>query len=771
MGATSLLTPPQPGKPTDHQAVEAQLKAFSRRIDGVLRGQFANRRLRRMLRPMKSAAEKSQTVGFWIPSKWSLFFGGAPLLLLVPKIRVHVPILGHWAFLTEAAVAIALALAFTFELLLLPKLSLAKYRFGLMRLDHRQSEGTFPDTYLCAPVRDSRSGFNSVQWKSARGVEPGDILAAVSDAKGNGVALILLRTEGRLPVIAWFRDLYQDDVLPPLSDEVKALAHAFDESCDLFLQIGQKAERSRALRSKRSTPMVRNPEQSWRGTVLPAETQHRLMAMAADFAAGKPTAPNGLLLFGPPGTGKTLVAKALADSIGCAFFPLTLPDLKAVYVGESGERVREVWNKALAETRAVIFVDECDGVFTRRGSVNTDRNTDDVVNAFIAQWDGFSKQTTVLVVGATNRQDLIDPAVLSRFDEQVKIGMPDAVQRKEILRTALIELDTPTELPATTGELTEGLSGRDLTGIAKRLARDIGSGLSLDHALLERHASALRRQGSTETAASARWDTLVLPDPTMKDLKATAGLLAHAAIFQDKGISVPRGLLLYGPPGTGKTQIARTLANETGLHFIAASTADIKQGWLGQSGQKVRELFERARESAPALLFIDEIDIIAGTRGSNDSMQTEIIGQLLQEMDGAKASPQHVFVLAATNRIDQIDPAILSRLPKQIEIPLPDSHAVHRLLEVMLANKPLGFDLAREIANLVARAQGWSGRELRNWVEHAEQSAVIRVMETGNPASISLQLDDFRDASLSAARTAGNAQSAPGAFQPYGSKP
>jgi SpoVK/Ycf46/Vps4 family AAA+-type ATPase len=747
MGASSHVAQTQRGKPVDHQAAEAQLRDFSRRIDGKLRAQFAHRRLRRMLRPMKSAQEKSQSVALWVPSRWSLIIGAAPLLLLIPRIRTSASMAGHWPLLAGAVMAFAIVLAVVFERFVLPKLSLSKYRFALMRLEQRQNEGTFPDDYLCAPVPGNRSGFGSVQWKNARGVEPGDIVVAVSDTKDHGAALILLRTEGRLPVIAWFRDLYQEEVLPPLTDEIKALAHAFDEWCNLYLHAGQKAERSRALRSKGSAASIRDAEQSWRGTVLPAETKHRLMAMAADFAAGKPTAPSGLLLFGPPGTGKTLVAKALADSIGCAFFPLTLPDLKASYIGESGERVRELWNKALAEPQAVIFVDECDGVFTRRGSVNTDRNTEDVVSAFIAQWDGFSRQTSVLVVGATNRQDLIDPAVLSRFDEQVRIGLPDAAQRTQILQLALGELELPDVLPSTAGELTEGLSGRDLAGIAKRLARDVGNGSALDHALLERHASALRRQGSTETAANARWDTLVLPDPTMKDLKATAGLLAHAAVFQGKGISVPRGLLLYGAPGTGKTQIARTLANETGLRFIAASTADIKQGWLGQSGQKVRELFERARESAPSLLFIDEIDIIAGARGNNDSMQTEIIGQLLQEMDGAKASPQHVFVLAATNRIDQIDPALLSRLPKQIEIPLPDAQAVYRLLEIMLTGKPLAFDPTQEIAKLAAHAQGQSGRDLRHWIERAEQHAVIRAMESNDPASVSLRLEDFRETS------------------------
>lgn len=734
--------PKHSSKQTLYQAEEARLKKLSRRIDRKLRSQLAHRRLRRMLRPMRSNRESGRPVPLWIPSRWSLSLALATWLLLL-WLGIRLPIdIGHWP---AWSALLGIGLASLFELWLLPRLSALPYRFCLMRLEHRSDDHPSTDLYIRARRRDSRTGFGWTRWDRVRAVEPGDIVAAITNRQDDILAVVPLRVEGRLPVFVWVRSLYQDDVLPPLSQGTKTLAQAFDDACTQFLRIDQKAERSRALRSGQFAPPAQAPEHAWRGAILPEEVKQRLMAMAADFAAGKPSAPRGLLLYGPPGTGKTLVAKALADSIGCAFFPLTLPDLKSPYIGEGGERVKALWKKALAEPRAVIFIDECDGVFARRGGVETDQAVEEVVNAFIAEWDGFSKQTSVWVVGASNRHERIDPAVLSRFDEQVQISLPDAPQRACILQSALAELGITAEPPAAAGELSEGLSGRDLAGIAKRLARDIDAGAIFDDALLERHLSTLRRQGGTQTADAARWDTLILPETTTKELKAIAGMLAHAAAFQRRGIAIPRGLLLYGPPGTGKTQIARTLANETRLRFIAASTADIKQGWLGQSGQKVREIFERARESAPTLLFLDEIDIIAGARGGNDSFQTEIVGQLLQEMDGAKASPQHVFVLAASNRIDQIDPAVLSRLPKRIEIPLPDADAIGRLLRVMLADKPLAFDLEREITPLSARVRGWSGRDLRNWVERAEQRAVIRALENGNPESIVLQLEDFHD--------------------------
>jgi SpoVK/Ycf46/Vps4 family AAA+-type ATPase len=347
------------------------------------------------------------------------------------------------------------------------------------------------------------------------------------------------------------------------------------------------------------------------------------------------------------------------------------------------------------------------------------------------------------VVGATNRRDLLDPAILSRFGEEVEIGLPSDEQRIEILTKQLHLKGASDKLPSRAVELTQGFSGRDLENLAGRIVREHGD-KPISNEVLEKFTQSFRKQGSTGTDPNARWDRLVLSDKTLKELKTLAGLLQHAESFTQRGINVPKGLLLYGPPGTGKTQIARTLANETGLRFIAATTADIKQGYIGQSGQKVKELFERARESSPCLLFIDELDIVAPVRGASlDYITQEIIGQLLQEIDGVKAQTQRVFVLAATNRPDQIDPAVLSRFTKSIEIPLPDEHGRERLLRVLLKKKPIGFDLNEGARILARRTDGMSGRDLVNLIEYAEQTAVGRAIEEGKPDSVEIRLEDF----------------------------
>jgi SpoVK/Ycf46/Vps4 family AAA+-type ATPase len=211
---------------------------------------------------------------------------------------------------------------------------------------------------------------------------------------------------------------------------------------------------------------------------------------------------------------------------------------------------------------------------------------------------------------------------------------------------------------------------------------------------------------------------------------------------------VPRAMLLHGPPGTGKTQIARTLANESGLKFIAASSSDIKQGWLGQSGQALREIFEKARQASPALLFIDEIDVITRARGSHtDSIVNEIVGQLLQEMEGIKAQSGHVFVLAATNFPEQIDPAVRSRFVEQIEIPLPDEDCIRRLLAVLLGPpKALSFAPEEFIERVVRDGvhEGKSGRDIHAWVKQAEQSAAVRAMREGHSERVVISENDFK---------------------------
>lgn len=727
--------------PKELKLAEAELLNLSGRIDPVLRKHFANRVLRKLLVPTKNASEASKHVVLWMPSGISIAVGFVGFFFaysLLSSLK-FLPLTDWIAF------AIGIAVAWQVEHKLLPKIYFSGYRFRLMRLEGYIKNSDYPDEYISAPHSDAPSGFKKVYWKLVDRVEIGYLLVSVYDRQDNGVAILHLRTEGRLAISSWRRDLFQPDVLPPLSGEVKQLAHEFDAACDKYLAVAQKIESSRALKSSKDVPQQRNPEAVWQGVVIAPDVKTRLMSLAKHFSDGSAAASRGLLLYGPPGTGKTLIAKKLAESMGCAFFPLSLPDLKAGHIGQSGERVKELWQRALAQPRSVVFVDECEGVFGRRGGVESDSFTAEIVTAFLAQWDGFTKQTTVWVVGATNRRDLIDPAILSRFGEEVEIGLPNEQQRVDILRNEMGRKGISSGLPAEAGELTQGMAGRDLESLAGRLARE-QAGTVISAEVLARYTEAFRKQGSSKTDGNAKWENLILSDAVLKELKNTAGLLLHAEAFSKRGINIPKGMLLYGPPGTGKTQIARTLANETGLRFIAASTADMKAGFIGQSGQKVRELFERARDSAPCLLFLDELDIVAPARGSaNDSDQftKEIIGQLLQEMDGVRPNTQPVFVLAASNRIDQIDSAILSRFQKRIEIPTPDMAGRQQLLQVMLSTKPTSFDIGEAAKHLADLTSGMSGRDLRNWIEQAEQNAVGRALEQGNPEAAIILLEDF----------------------------
>ncbi|MBN9617607.1 MAG: hypothetical protein BGO25_10405 [Acidobacteriales bacterium 59-55] len=489
---------------------------------------------------------------------------------------------------------------------------------------------------------------------------------------------------------------------------------------------------------------------AWTHICLPETQKLELLRSLELFERGDAAAPHGLLLTGSPGVGKSLIGKTIADTMGCSFQPLTPTSLKMDHLGGSGQKVHETWEKARREQPSILYLDECEGVLGRRGAAETDALSTEIVQAFLSEWDGLSKTDRVLVIGATNRRDLLDDAILSRFGWEMQIKVPSEADRIRILEQELKSVGIDVSLPADFASRTQGMSGRDLQEVA-RTARRMAHP---EFPTLEQISDAivrLRKSGNINVPAQSRWESLVLDHKTLARLKVIGGLLRDAEKWSAEGISIPRNLLLEGPPGGGKTEIGRTLANESGLAFFSATTADLKANYLGQSGNRVKQVFERARAHAPCILFLDELDIVAPERslGEDDPLTREIVGQLLQEVDGVEAHPEHVFLLGATNRPEAVDRAILSRFTERLRVPLPDHAARIRLLTILLTGKKLDFSMedgARLLADLT-EGRALSGRDLRSWVASAEQNALVRAFENGGPEQYVMMLDDFSSAS------------------------
>jgi SpoVK/Ycf46/Vps4 family AAA+-type ATPase len=479
----------------------------------------------------------------------------------------------------------------------------------------------------------------------------------------------------------------------------------------------KKVQLTRATTSSRR---IEKAAETWRQVHIPEGQKLDILRRAELFERNDPAAPRGLLLTGPPGTGKTFVARTLREMMGCDFQMLSLADLKQQTLGASGKRVREVWDRARKHQPAIIFIDECEGILGRRGAAETDAFATDIVHAFLAEWDGIRGNAQVWVIGATNRRDMLDDAILSRFGWEIELQLPGVEDRRQILSQEIKTLGLSVEVPQEAAVLTQGMSGRDL----KQLAQSVRSVAYPAEPTQEHFLDAIgaaRKSHNTKVDSKAGWETLVLDDATLERLKLVCALLGDAEKWQAQGVSIPRSLLLTGPSGVGKTQVARTLANESGLTFISATTADVKANYLGQSGNRVKLLFERARSSAPAILFLDELDVIAPDRaaaGGNDQLTDEIVGQLLQEMDGISAHDNHVFLVAASNHLERIDAAVRSRFQEKLVIPLPDRNARIRLLANLLTGKKISFPF-NDGAILLAdqtKDQALSGRDLQSWV-------------------------------------------------------
>jgi len=475
--------------------------------------------------------------------------------------------------------------------------------------------------------------------------------------------------------------------------------------------------------------------------------------------------PKGVLLYGPPGTGKTLIARVVANETEAHFLHLSGPEIMGKFYGESEKRLRDVFEEASARAPSIIFLDELDAIAPKREDMGGERQVERrVVAQLLALMDGLESRGRVIVIGATNLPDTLDSALRrpGRFDREIEIGIPDRKGRFDILQihTRGMPLAADVDLEHV-AEITHGFVGADLEALAREaamtalrrilpilssdfdelpydsiMALEVTMGDFLD-ALKEVEPSAIREV--FVEVPDVRWSQVGgLEEIKQRLIETVEWPLRYAKLFAKARTKAPKGILLHGRPGTGKTLLAKAVATESGVNFIAVKGSALMSKYVGESERAVRDLFKKARQAAPCILFLDELDALVPTRGSigSDSHVTErVISQLLMEIDGIEEL-RGVVVLGATNRIDIIDPALLraGRFDLLLEVPVPDRVSRRQILQVHTAGKPLGPDVALEA--LADSTEGAVGADLeaicREAALDAVREAILTSPETAN---------------------------------------
>ncbi|MEM2115394.1 MAG: CDC48 family AAA ATPase [Candidatus Woesearchaeota archaeon] len=532
--------------------------------------------------------------------------------------------------------------------------------------------------------------------------------------------------------------------------------------------------------------------------------------------------PKGVLLYGPPGTGKTLLAKAVANESNAMFYAINGPEIMSKYYGESEKQLRDIFEEAEKNAPSIIFIDELDSIAPKR-----DETSGEVERRVVAQlltlMDGLKSRGQVIVIGATNRPNSIDPALRrpGRFDREIQINLPDVDGRKEILQIhtrgmpikpeisetllekCISELDKKDqdkikklqnieeqvsfikqnypelyeklkkesidEMLSKLAEVTHGFSGADLEALCKEAAmKALRSHISelkkyendkIPQEVLERievtynhfldALKGIEPSGMREVLIQkprVKWSDIGGLDEAKRKLREVVELpLKHPEIFQEAGIKPPKGILIVGPPGTGKTLLAKAVANESNANFIAVKGPELFSKWVGESEKHVREVFKRARTMAPSIIFFDEFDALAPKRSSFGHEVTErVVNQLLTELDGIEELSK-VVVIAATNRVDLIDPALLrpGRFDYIIELEKPDEKTRLEIFKVHTRNIPLAKDV--DLEKLAKETEGLTGADIEAICREAAMESVRERIE-GKRTKIEVTRDHFEKA-------------------------
>ncbi|OXB53041.1 hypothetical protein ASZ78_002865 [Callipepla squamata] len=454
--------------------------------------------------------------------------------------------------------------------------------------------------------------------------------------------------------------------------------------------------------------------------------------------------PRGILLYGPPGTGKTLIARAVANETGAFFFLINGPEIMSKLAGESESNLRKAFEEAEKNAPAIIFIDELDAIAPKREKTHGEVERR-IVSQLLTLMDGLKQRAHVIVMAATNRPNSIDPALrrFGRFDREVDIGIPDATGRLEILQihTKNMKLADDVDL--------EQVNSSVLLG--KLVSADECS--RCRWALSQSNPSALRE--TVVEVPQVTWEDIGGLEDVKRELQELVQYpVEHPDKFLKFGMTPSKGVLFYGPPGCGKTLLAKAIANECQANFISIKGPELLTMWFGESEANVREIFDKARQAAPCVLFFDELDSIAKARGGNigdgGGAADRVINQILTEMDGM-STKKNVFIIGATNRPDIIDPAILrpGRLDQLIYIPLPDEKSRVAILKANLRKSPVAKDV--DLDFLAKMTNGFSGADLTEICQRACKLAIRESIESEirrererqtNPSAMEVEEDD-----------------------------
>ncbi len=475
----------------------------------------------------------------------------------------------------------------------------------------------------------------------------------------------------------------------------------------------------------------------------------------------------GVLLVGPPGTGKTLTARALSEELGVNYIALVGPEVISKYYGEAEQKLRGIFEKASKNAPCIVFIDEIDSMAPDRSKVEGEVEKR-LVAQLLGLMDGFAQSQGVIVLAATNRPDHLDPALRrpGRFDREVLFRVPDRAGRLEILQilTRSMPLDESVSL-ALIADNAVGFVGSDLKAVCQKAAysalrrqvptidSQIPETMTVVQAdflqALKEVKPAVLRSVEVESPHVA-WDNIGGLEQIKQTLQESVeGALLHPQLYTQTKAQAPKGILLWGPPGTGKTLLAKAVASQARANFISINGPELLSKWVGASEQAVRELFAKARQAAPCVVFIDEIDTLAPARGrySGDSgVSDRVVGQILTELDGLQTAAT-ILVIGATNRPDALDPALLraGRLDLQLKVDLPNASSRLAILGVHNDERPLE-DV--DLGYWAEATEGWNGADLSLLCNQAALMAIRRYRHQGmtDPADIRITTADFNHA-------------------------